>query len=195
MASVHFQPHRTAIARAKQSKPIEFLVANVALDPAARILDFGCGHGADVRWLRTCGFDATGYDAHEEFGFSLAPSGCFDLVTMIYVVNILPSVAERMDAVNRAWAFVKPGGLMYIVSRTRSQIAAEAVSGRWKQFGDGYISSQSRRTFQKGHDREDLMSLASSLEGSQVADFHMRGRADFSYLLIQQNATKRVTYE
>lgn len=183
---MQFQVHRTAISRSKHSKPTEFLLSNLKLAPRSRVLDFGCGYGVDVRWLELSGYDVVGYDSYEQFGFSTMPTGDFDLVLMIYVVNIIPTETERKEALRKAWSFVKPGGSCYVVSRTRSQIASQARSGRWKTCSDGYISSESRRTFQKGHDRQDLVDLASCLDECQILNFSMKGRTDFSYLLIQR---------
>jgi len=51
-----------------------------------RVLDFGCGYGADVDFLLEKGVDAVGYDPHYA---PRLPEGPFDTILCHYVLNVL----------------------------------------------------------------------------------------------------------
>lgn len=101
------------------------LVGPVA-DPARRLLDSGCGTGANIVHLRELGFDAFGIDYSPDAmpwlrhrGISTVaqatatalpfPSESFDVVTSLDVVCQLP-VSEVPRAFAEAWRVLKPGG-------------------------------------------------------------------------------------
>ncbi|MGZ6616518.1 MAG: methyltransferase domain-containing protein [Solirubrobacteraceae bacterium] len=65
------------------------------------VLDYGCGRGADLSYFRSLGIDAVGYDPHEPFGFAEPPAGLFMVVTLIFVLNVLPTVEG--SAGGHAW--------------------------------------------------------------------------------------------
>lgn len=113
------------------------------------ILDFGCAYGVDVAVYRESGFEADGYD-EPRFGMAEMPDRLYDLVTVIYVVNVLPTIEDRLAAIRCAAQRVKPGGYLLLAARSESAIAKEAQRGRWKPFNDGWISSPEKGTFQKG---------------------------------------------
>jgi exonuclease III len=145
------RPGNTAIRRSGPSAPTAAFRA-AYLRPAARVLDFGCAYGEDVTWLRTEGFDATGYDPGERFPaeYRGQPQGQFDAVLMVYVVNVLPP-EQRRKAVQEAWGFVKAGGLLFVASRP-SALNREAELKGCKSVEDGFWSDERRGMFQRGHD-------------------------------------------
>lgn len=152
-------PHKTAIKRSGPSKPIVRL-HELGILKNVRVLDFGCGHGADVDFL-----ECDGWDPHVPFGHATRPTGEFGVVCAVFVVNILPSRVERTAALVDAWSFVAPGGLLVVVSRTTSEIRRLATKGGWKEYSDGFISHPGKQTFQKGHDVSDLEDLMRTLSG------------------------------
>lgn len=156
-------PYKTAITRKVESKPMREFVEHGLIAHPCRVLDYGCGRGADVRWLQSKGIAAQGWDPHLPFGFTETPSGLFDVVTLLYVVNILPSRRERRDVVAAALNYVVAGGVLAIVSRTRTEIARGVREGGWPAHGDGYLSSAGKGTFQKGHDSRGLEELVDTL--------------------------------
>jgi DNA phosphorothioation-associated putative methyltransferase len=160
---VKVRPENTAIPRSGASKPLRDAVAQGWLHPGDSVLDFGCGRGADVRWLRQNGYVGEGYDPHEPFGWNRQPEQQFDVVLVIYVVNVLGSAKDRVEALAASWAFVKPRGAMLVVSRDRHTIDQEAAAGGWPRWQDGYWSNQRRGMFQRGHTIEDLEDLVASL--------------------------------
>ena len=52
--------HLTAKERDRASFPLRWLAERGKLE--GRVLDYGCGYGADVRYLERKGFEVTGYD-------------------------------------------------------------------------------------------------------------------------------------
>ena len=134
---VDVRPENTAIRRKRPSVPtVAFRYAH--LQAGARVLDFGCGYGMDVGWLREEGFHASGYDPGRRFPpeYWHRPEGQFDAVLMNFVVNVLPPAA-RSAALQDAWSFVKPGGLLLIASRTLS-LEREALAKGWPRHEDGF---------------------------------------------------------
>jgi hypothetical protein len=78
---VEIFPASTAIARSDMSSPIKELAERAHVAADHRVLDFGCGRGADVRGLTDLGVDAVGYDPHEAFEQTHLPAatstGCW----------------------------------------------------------------------------------------------------------------------
>ena len=106
-------PERTAIKRNKLSKPMDWLVSNGFLVNKS-ILDYGCGRGDDVGWLRECGFpDVVAFDPHF---YNRPPTRQFDVVTCLYVLNVLPKDQE-WDVLTKAFSYVAPQGTLFVAVR------------------------------------------------------------------------------
>src|SRR5688572_7748199 len=97
------RPENTAISRAAPSKPaqavVRFLLPTLRVE---RLLDFACGRGRDVKFFRAEGLQAEGYDSHPAFDHAAPPRGRFDLVTAIYLLNVLDSTCARVEALREA---------------------------------------------------------------------------------------------
>lgn len=153
----------TAIRRKKMSLPLRTLLARPEVKENDRILDFGCGLGDDVRALRYGGFDAEGYDpgVRTPNEFRVFPWGeRYDLVTMTYVLNTLRRDARRVP-LEMAWSLVKPGGRLFVATRTKREVDYEAYDGPstdrrpfWTPDDDGWLTSKG--TFQRGFELADL---------------------------------------
>ena len=127
------------------------------------VLDFGCGWSKDVELYRENGIEAVGYDRHPKFGCTSKPDSKFDLVTMIFVLNVLPSREERLEAISQAKQYLKNKGALLIVSRTDRVIEKKARESGWESYNDGYISrvlKNNRAMFQKGLSKDDIIDLA-----------------------------------
>lgn len=103
--------HLTAKQRDAPSLPVRYLHGRGLLHGS--ILDYGCGYGHDVEFLRSKGFDASGYDPHY---FPQAPARRFDTILCFYVLNVL--FADEQTAVLMDVArLLKPGGTAYFAVR------------------------------------------------------------------------------
>ena len=78
-----------------------------------RVLDFGCGLGTDVNFLRSNQVDAIGYDPHYAPTY---PTGKFDTILCHYVLNVLlgeeqahvlMAVSELLKSTGRAYFTVR----------------------------------------------------------------------------------------
>lgn len=156
---MQIKSHNTAIGRNKLSAPMKTLFCHGAISKDKKILDFGCGRGSDVTLLQEKGFKIEGYDLH--FKPSL-PQGSFDLVTCIYVLNTIPDKNDRMNVIKNAWRKVSPGGQLFLAVREKSSVDKDAEKGQWDSLTDGFISSLSRQTFQKGFTELSLSNLIES---------------------------------
>jgi len=184
--------HKTAIRRSEPSQIARNLVAQGVLSDLGvkKILDFGCAYGTDVDFYLAEGLEAFGYDIESRFSRTDIPDGVFDLVTVVYVVNVLLSLDDRLNAIRAAAVKVSPGGHLLIVARSESAIAKEAQRGKWKRFNDGWISSLNKGTFQKGILHSELAWLLGAV-GMPVAPCGLRCSSEVAWILGRKSGTVR----
>ena len=143
---------QTAMARTGPSAPAQHLRAHAPQLLRGRLLDFGSGRGADAKALR-----ATPYDPHHpDAAVRKRPTGTFDTVLGIYVLNVLPK-AERHAALRESAAYVKRGGHLVLAVRPQAEVAA-TVTG-WSRNGDGHQrmgEDGARDRFQRGYTPDQL---------------------------------------
>ncbi|WP_321416584.1 methyltransferase domain-containing protein [uncultured Methanomethylovorans sp.] len=161
--------YKTAISRSGPSQVAKRLVAYIKRElpelKVDRILDYGCGKGADlVYYENELHCKADGWDPHEPFGFSEYPCGKYDIVTCFFVLNVIPEISERYDIIKKAISYVKDNGFLLIATRSGREIESEASTKGWKTHNDGYWSSEKRCMFQKGIDPEEIMQYLAELE-------------------------------
>jgi 2-polyprenyl-3-methyl-5-hydroxy-6-metoxy-1,4-benzoquinol methylase len=104
--------HLTAIHRRSPSSPLKFLLLNNNI--CGRVLDYGCGHGADVSHLKSCGFDSVGYDPHWNPDM---PIGTFDTILCTYVLNTITE-KESEELILSLEKYCKPVAKIFIATRT-----------------------------------------------------------------------------
>ena len=177
-------PHKTAIKRLRESQIARELNSRgiLRLLRVRSLLDFGCGYGEDVRFYVSLGIEADGYDIEPRFGQPRPKDRQYDLVTMVFVVNVLSSQGERLQAIRDASVFVKPGGHLLIAARSESAVARAARRGRWATFNDGFISDSAKHTFQKGISSAEIGWLMGVI-GIRIADCPLRLSHDVTWLL------------
>ncbi len=135
---------RTAIARSDLSRPVQLLIGNGVLTPEHTFFDYGCGLGDDVRFLRSIGYDAHGWDpAHRP---DAARCGAA-VVNLGYVLNVIERPAERAAALR--WAFDLTERCLCVAVL----VGSAAYSGEAQSYGDGLLTS--RQTFQKYYHQEE----------------------------------------
>ena len=103
--------HFTAKERDKLSFPGKILQQKGLL--TGRVLDFGCGLGKDVEVLKKEKIDIDGYDP---FYFNSYPTGKFDTIICLYVLNVLLP-QEQATAINEVSKLLKNGGKAYFAVR------------------------------------------------------------------------------
>lgn len=146
----------TAMARQGPSKPIGRLIASIDQTKHKSVLDYGCGRGADVRAMLRAGLDATGFDPYWN---PTRPKGRFDIVSCIYVLNVIIRPLDRLGLLE-AIDTHSDGGL-FIAVRSAKEVAAEAARAGWSSIGDGFLTGSG--TFQCGYTVESL--------GAMLAEF------------------------
>ena len=99
--------HLTAKERDKLSFPVRQLLEQNLLK--GKVLDFGCGHGADVEFLQEKGIEIQGYDPHY---FNQYPTEKFDTIICIYVLNVLLPT-QQSQVIIEISELLKPGGTAY----------------------------------------------------------------------------------
>lgn len=103
--------HLTAKQRDSPSLPVRMLFERGLLQGS--ILDYGCGYGRDVEFLRVKGFDAKGYDPHHQ---PEQPTRKFDTILCFYVLNVLlPD--EQTAVIMDVTRLLKSSGRAYFVVR------------------------------------------------------------------------------
>ncbi|MET9109694.1 endonuclease/exonuclease/phosphatase family protein [Streptomyces zhihengii] len=156
-----YQPHKTAMNRQAPS-PASLAVTEYLIGPLGikTVLDHGCGRGSDVTHYRSAGLNAEGFDPWDDFGWPRPAQTGFDLVTSVFVLNVLPDPWQRIQALKDAASFIRPGGHVVVVTRSPEEINKAAVDGRWSAHHDGFWSSQAKGTFQRGITPGEITALA-----------------------------------
>lgn len=103
--------HLTAKHRDKLSFPTRLLFQNNKLFNS--ILDFGCGLGSDVMFLKEKGFDVDGYDPYY---FPKYPHKKYDVIYCNYVLNVLQN-KEQATVLFEISKLLKKGGKAYFAVR------------------------------------------------------------------------------
>jgi len=134
----------TAIPRKALSVPAKLAFQYGVIRPGVAVLDYGCGRGDDVRFLRKLGVGAIGYDPHLNTGFTFnrlqRDGDRYDVVLCSYVLCTLPTVRERMRVLRRAFRHAK--GALVIGVRTDFNTLKKA-----KPHLDGFVTAKG--TFQR----------------------------------------------
>lgn len=151
--------HRTALTRGELSRPLRTTLADGLLPVGLTLMDYGCGHGDDVRFLEERGYECAGWDpAHAPDG----PRREADIVNLGYVVNVIEDPSERREVLRRAWALTR---CVLVVS---ARLRAETQGLVAEPFADGMLTRL--RTFQKFFDQQELRAwIDQTLEATSVA--------------------------
>lgn len=151
-ATVH--RHRTAMVRHTLSQPMSLAVRQGMVRPGVTVFDYGCGQGDDLRALGAAGVEAAGWDPHFA---PEAPRHEAEIVNLGFVLNVIEDPAERVVALERAWALA---ARLLVVSVMI--VGAVPVDGL-RQFGDGYLTA--RGTFQKYFQQAELKAMLTQVTG------------------------------
>ena len=137
-ANPRIQRHMTARIRYDLSKPVKGLLRYRLINRESTFFDFGCGHGSDVRRLRTLGYTAEGWDPvfHPDQEIRKA-----DVVNLGYVLNVIEDPVERINVLMSAYQLANRL-LSVSVLTTATVNISRAIP-----YADGVLTR--RKTFQK----------------------------------------------
>jgi hypothetical protein len=128
--------YKTAMVRKTASAPLRWLLDNHPLI-IGNVLDYGCGRGADVEFLKANGKEVTGYDPHWQ---PTLPEGKFQTVLCTFVLNVITE-EEQKELLVRLGQLVANDGDIFIA--VRRDIPKEGAKGRdcvqrYVECPDGY---------------------------------------------------------
>jgi len=128
--------HRTAMRRYRCSRPVALALADGIIARTTTIFDYGCGHGADVRYLQSRRIKAKGWDPHYQAKTKVVPA---DVVNLGYVLNVIEDPRERVETLRHAFSLANQALIVAVRVDCSLEDAAE--------FGDGQLTGKG--TFQK----------------------------------------------
>ncbi len=139
------QRHKTALVRYELSKPIQCLMGDGLLSEKCSLLDYGCGRGDDVRYLKAMGYQAFGWDP---VYCPQGPRQGADIVNLGYVLNVIEEPHERIEVLRDAYALART---LLVVSVL---MGGSASAGSGRPYKDGILTK--RNTFQKYFRQQEL---------------------------------------
>jgi len=151
--------HQTALNRDKISRPIRLALESNLIQDKSTILDFGCGKGHDVFFLKDKGFKCVGWDPFYSPDTKRKNS---DIVNLGYVINVIEEYEERIEVLKKAWAYTKK--VLIVSARHNLEKKDEGLIS----FKDGFLTR--RKTFQKYYQQNELKTwIDESLNESSLA--------------------------
>jgi len=140
--------HKTAIARRGPSAPCVWLAKQERL--LGPVLDWGCGRGADVRFIR----NAYGYDPH--YQPKLPDEGeLFNTVLCTYVLNTIPEYHDRVVVIQEIMPYLAVGGWLYVTIRANpDSLKGWTSKGTWQVYVGDQLEMGGFRCIRKVRDYE-----------------------------------------
>ncbi|HRI66095.1 MAG TPA: DNA phosphorothioation-associated putative methyltransferase [Polyangium sp.] len=155
---MEIQRHKAALHRNDVSRPIRLGLDDGLVRPDTRVLDYGCGHGEDVRQLKARGIPCDGWDPVFRPEGERKPA---DVVNLGYVINVIESAEERSEVLRTAWGLTE--GVLIVAGRLA--IEAKPTVGA-SAFEDGYVTRLG--TFQKLYQQHELRTWLEQSLGQDV---------------------------
>ncbi len=143
--------HLTALSRSNLSAPIQCLARHGFLDGTYSVFDYGCGRGDDVRNLAANAIPVSGWDPHYAAD---QPKQLADLVNLGFVINVIESYQERLEALIGAYSLTR-----HVLVVSAMLINQNAY--KFQAFNDGVITQ--RNTFQKYYTQTELKEFLSNV--------------------------------
>ena len=131
MSTLIDRSYLTAPHRSKLSVSMLYLIRSRKLNRQKSILDYGCGHGFEWQYLRSLGYDAHGYDPHF---FPEYHQQQFDVVTLLHVLNVIPTFSDRIKVIQDAYAKCK--SVLVVASRSPQPCSgSDYLDGKITRYG------------------------------------------------------------
>lgn len=136
---------RTAMTRRELSRPVRLALEHEVICRGTKLLDYGCGRGADVLNLNLLGLKAVGWDPTHRPETRLRKT---EAVNLGYVVNVIEDPIERAEVLRRAWGYATR---VLVISARLNFERDEAHS---RPYADGWKTAH--QTFQRFFDQLEL---------------------------------------
>jgi DNA phosphorothioation-associated putative methyltransferase len=149
-ATAPIQRHLTALSRYSLSAPIQVLFNHGLISKNTEIFDYGCGKGDDIKALEGIGIKCQGWDPHYLPGNSRTPA---DIVNLGFVVNVIEDPAERVEAIQQAFALARVALVVSVMLHGKDRPG--------KPYLDGFLTA--RNTFQKYFTQDELKDYIESI--------------------------------
>lgn len=100
---------RTALSRRSLSMPMRLALEHGIIKPELKLLDFGSGKNYcnDIQHLKELRIVAIGFDPYwnrqPNFNYELGKLQPTDIVSCIYVINVIESEKERVEVLQYCW--------------------------------------------------------------------------------------------
>lgn len=143
---------RTALRRVTCSRPIALALSDGIITTATSTFDYGCGYGADVRYLRKRKVEISGWDPFHQPKAELVSA---DVINLGYVLNVIEDLKERAETLRQAYLLAK----RVLIVAVRVERALEDAS----VFGDGVVTKIG--TFQKIYTQDEFRNFLESVLG------------------------------
>lgn len=129
-------------------------LAHSIIETGMSVFDYGCGRGEDLKYLRSVGIDAAGWDPHYKPDTPLASA---DVVNLGYVLNVIEDPIERETTLLKAYELARRG----LVVAVRVDHALETGT----EFSDGLLTS--RGSFQKLYKQSEFREYVERVLGKR----------------------------
>lgn len=124
---------------------MQLLIGNGVLAPERTFFDYGCGLGDDVRFLKSLGYAAHGWDPAHRPEETLRRAA---VINLGYILNVIERPAERTRALRRAFDLSETCLCVAVL------IGSGSYAGEVQTYGDGVLTS--RNTFQRYYQQEEV---------------------------------------
>lgn len=143
LGETHVLRHLTALSRNTLSAPVQILIGHGLVNDQVTVFDYGCGRGDDLKALESIGIRCAGWDPHYAQDKPLIAS---DIVNLGFVVNVIEDPAERVDAIQSAFALASTVMVVSVMLYTSDRPG--------KPYRDGFLTA--RNTFQKYFSQDEI---------------------------------------
>lgn len=140
----------TAIKRSSFSVPLRNLLKLQVFSEVDKVLDYGCGHGFDVKELEKMGYKIQGYDKYNSEFSTLVKLTDYDVIISQYVFNVISESSERIKLIQK----MRESGVKCYIT-VRSDITAIKPSWKYDRISEGWITSTG--SFQRFYDTAEKL--------------------------------------
>lgn len=197
---VEFKPQNTSIVKGV-SNATKVLVDHVKIDGTSRVLDYGCGSGRNMLFIKeNCNnIEVHGTDIIEQLEKEkerhdrLREMGCiitesnllgnnsYDKILNTHVLNVIASDEVKNIVVRDIYNKLKKDGVAYFEVRTKSDVESAKTK---EKYGDGYkIKKGNCYTYQEAITKEKMTNL---LENNGFNIIHHTCNSSKHFVLVSK---------